>query len=496
MTKSTISHRSQDVSDYLRQTSLSDTALAPAVEETGIKTPSDPAILAQQLASESSWAERYVPSTPSESVMTPSASSVAGHSEAAQSRSVVGESDYTTMDEAPPTYELATSESGVRSPGAGSHASGALPQIHTPLPPFSQPRPHEQPAQSSQAESSQLIPQQSGEQRPFIPSRRYSRHETSSSINGTFTLHDSLDLSTTSGSISIKLDVKPGPNPAILKLKSKSGSIRVDDKQCDTAQSHRHSRGAGNCPRQDRGPGLLSSLFGWGKRPAEVEAPPMPVPNDPRKQAGQGPHSRPQEQQVQELPAAEEPEELFTARAIHATIETSSGSANAQFVLTAGSDLRITTSSGSINLRLVTSGSGSGARPLSKLEMEDSRNAQLSSTTDLSSNLMTQTGSGSQSVSISAGITDTSDGAIVSACRASHKSTGSGGVNVHYPREWIGLVHASVGGSGSTRVSGSGLEYDKRGNYEVYAWRGVVDPDLSKAVEVRCDNSGSVGFSC
>lgn len=54
-------------------------------------------MLAQRLASESSWADRYIPTTPSETVMTPSASSVAGFSEAG-------------LDEGLPTYESATSE--------------------------------------------------------------------------------------------------------------------------------------------------------------------------------------------------------------------------------------------------------------------------------------------------------------------------------------------------------------------------------------------------
>lgn len=487
MTKNTISRRNQDVSDYLRQTSISDAQQTPTTEEAGSKTPADPALLAQQLASESSWAERYVPTTPGESVMTPSASSVAGNSEAPPSRIGVGENDYITPDYAPPTYELATSESGVRSPTGGPQASAW--QSRGPTQQSSQPRPHELLDTSSQPQSNQSGPTQPMEQRPFIPHRRYSRHETSSSITGPFTLHDSLDLSTTSGSISINLDVKPGPNPAILKLKSNSGSIHVDDKQCDNARSRRNLRTSN---RQERGPGLLSSIFGWRARPAEVEAPPMPYTDDPRKQAGQAPH----EQQVQQLSAAEDAEEQFTARVIHATIETSSGSVMAHLVLTAGSDTRINTSSGSINLRLVTSGSGAGGRQMSKLEMEDSRNAQLASTRDLSSSISTQSGSGSTNINISTGFTDTSNGATVSACRASHRVINSGSVNAHYPREWMGLVHASCGGGGSARVSGFGLEYDKRGNYEVYAWRGVDDPDLNKAVEVRCDGGGSVGFYC
>jgi len=481
MTKSTVTRRNQDVSDYLRQTSISNTQSTSTTDTSGSKTPTDPAMLAQELASDSSWAERYVPSTPAESVMTPGASSDAGNNETpVGNMSVAGESDYITADDAPPTYELATSEAGPRSPVTGSQASGS--QARSPQVPASL-RP------SSQVQSEQLTSLQAGARRPFVPDRRYSRHETSNAISGTFTLWDSLDLSTTSGSISITLDVKPGRNPAILKLKAQSGSIRVDDLQCRTAQSNSLG-GSGSYSRQERGPGLLSSFFGWGKRPAEIEAPPLSVGHDPCKQAGQ------HVEHARDAPSTEDMAEQFEARVIHATIESSSGSVNAQLVLTAGSNTRINTDSGSISLRLVTSGSDGGGGRFSKLEMEDSRNADLASTTDLSSNLSTQSGSGSTTVNIGSGNTDTSNGAIVSACRSSYRVTKSGSCNVYYPRDWMGLVHASCGGSGSARVSGSGLEYDKRGNYEVYAWRGVEEPDLSKAVEVRCDGSGSISFSC
>lgn len=84
----------------------------------------------------------------------------------------------------------------------------------------------------------------------------------------------------------------------------------------------------------------------------------------------------------------------------------------------------------------------------------------------------------------------------MSALRAHHHSTGSASVHVDYPREWEGLVHASVGGSGSVNVRGEGLEFDRRGNKEVWAWRGSDLPDVEGAIQVRCDGSGTVNFSC
>ncbi|KPI36863.1 uncharacterized protein AB675_11842 [Cyphellophora attinorum] len=57
--------------------------------------------------------------------------------------------------------------------------------------------------------------------------REYHQHETSQSITGSFPLYDVLDLSTTSGSIIIDVEPHPGPNPAVMKLSTRSGSIRV-----------------------------------------------------------------------------------------------------------------------------------------------------------------------------------------------------------------------------------------------------------------------------
>lgn len=501
MTKNIMNRRNQDVAEYLQHTTISDRDTesegAPESLRTTPKTPSDSAMLAQELASES-WAERYVPTTPSETVMTPTASTTESAS------SMVGERAYMTPEEEPPTYESIAGSSVA--PSASSRDLGdqsrAPTQPHTLVPMFPQPRPHELlPSSSQTSEVQSLASQSTSERRPFLPSRSYSRHETSNSITGTFTVHDSLDLSTTSGTISIKLDVKPGPSPAILKLKTKSGSINVDDKQCYAAQSRRANRHPERgCPKQQCGssaPGPLSFLFGWSKKTAEVEAPPMPATDDPRKQAGQLTELPAEESQVPPQEGEDEKDQKFVARVIHATIETSNGSVTGQLILTPGSATKISTSSGSINLRLTTADSAqSRRRVLSKLEQEDSRNAHLMSSTDFGSYFSTTSGSGSQNLHVQTGFNDTSGGAIVSSCQADHKVKGSGSVNIHYPRDWQGLVHASCGGSGSINVRGHGLEYDKRGNTEVYAWRGLDDPDLNKAVQIRVDGSGSIGFHC
>ena len=60
------------------------------------------------------------------------------------------------------------------------------------------------------------------------PEKREQReHETSRSIHGTYQLYDLLDLSTTSGSISVTVEVQPGKKPAVLRLGTQSGSVNV-----------------------------------------------------------------------------------------------------------------------------------------------------------------------------------------------------------------------------------------------------------------------------
>ncbi|EXJ85582.1 hypothetical protein A1O1_05947 [Capronia coronata CBS 617.96] len=63
---------------------------------------------------------------------------------------------------------------------------------------------------------------------PWPPDKREQhQHETSQSIRGTYQLYDLLDLSTTSGSITVDIEVQPGDKPAVLRLATTSGSVRV-----------------------------------------------------------------------------------------------------------------------------------------------------------------------------------------------------------------------------------------------------------------------------
>lgn len=436
------------------------------------KTPSGSAMLAQQLGSEHSWADRYVPSTPSESIMTPG-TSVADHSE----------HEYTTPNEAPPSYEEVTSSHG--SSQAPSYARDvALPST-----------------QAQPQTQSQSLP------RPQLPGRHYSRHETSQSIGGVFTVYDSLELTTKSGSINIKLDVQPGLEPARVSLKTSSGSININDQQCDSAMSGGLPRVVGNSTSG----GLLS--FIWGSRGGassscsnsgagndntapQIDRPPIPTSDDPRKQPAQ--HLQQQQREVTD------PNTSSTAgyRVVHTTIETGSGSVHGQLLLTRNSITSINTGSGSIHLRLITvdpSTPSSSLPTLDKLSLEDTRNIQ-NAVDYPSCTLSTSSTSGTQHITIATGAKDTSNGAFISSINASHHAKGSATLYCDYPRDWRGLVHASVGGSGHVNVRGDGLKFDRRGNKEVWGWRGENGGDgegaLERAVRVRGDSSGSVNFVC
>jgi hypothetical protein len=60
-----------------------------------------------------------------------------------------------------------------------------------------------------------------------VPRREHRQREKSHSITGTYQLYDLLDLSTTSGTISITVEVQPGDKPAVLRLSTTSGSVNV-----------------------------------------------------------------------------------------------------------------------------------------------------------------------------------------------------------------------------------------------------------------------------
>ena len=76
---------------------------------------------------------------------------------------------------------------------------------------------------------------------------------------------------------------------------------------------------------------------------------------------------------------------------------------------------------------------------------------------------------------------------------ASHKSTSSGMLDVSYPSEWEGRVHAWCEVTGRVNVHGKGLN-SQGGGTDVYAWRGKDALRHGKVVEVVSEGTGMVTF--
>ncbi len=76
---------------------------------------------------------------------------------------------------------------------------------------------------------------------------------------------------------------------------------------------------------------------------------------------------------------------------------------------------------------------------------------------------------------------------------AVHRSTSTGTLDVTYPREWEGRVHAWCSGTGSVDVRGEGLNL-QGGGKNIYAWRGEDASKNGKVIEVVSEHTGSVRF--
>jgi hypothetical protein len=76
---------------------------------------------------------------------------------------------------------------------------------------------------------------------------------------------------------------------------------------------------------------------------------------------------------------------------------------------------------------------------------------------------------------------------------AVHKSRGSGMLNVKYPSEWEGRLHAWCEGTGRVDVRGDGLNF-QGGGTDVYAWRGKDAAEKGKIIDVVSEGTGMVSF--
>jgi hypothetical protein len=106
------------------------------------------------------------------------------------------------------------------------------------------------------------------------------------------------------------------------------------------------------------------------------------------------------------------------------------------------------------------------------------------------STLSTSTTSGSSSIKVK----DPIFGGKLTQLSAHHHSTGSGSMTVKYPSTWEGRIHAKSIGSGSVRVKGQGLQFERYGSKDVVGWRG--GEKNRKLIDLNTLGSGSINFGC
>jgi hypothetical protein len=110
---------------------------------------------------------------------------------------------------------------------------------------------------------------------------------------------------------------------------------------------------------------------------------------------------------------------------------------------------------------------------------------------DQPSRLETTTSTGMSKVIVEAPMR----GSTLKNLTAIHRSKTTGMLDVTYPREWEGRIHAWCRGTGQVVVHGDGLNLEGRGGKSVYGWRGEGTVENGKTIEVVSDGTGLVDFS-
>lgn len=159
-------------------------------------------------------------------------------------------------------------------------------------------------------------------------------------------------------------------------------------------------------------------------------------------------------------------------------------------------DIQVKTASGSSSLELPIGNGSAIALSAASGTISVTAFAASLGPNDTISTLLTETVTGTQRVQVK----DFSRGPV-SVLAAKHYSSGSASLRLAYPPTWDGMVHASVGGSGSLDVKGSNLHFQRNGNKEVYAWRMRGEENEQKkrqgqVIEARCDGSGNIKVDC
>lgn len=107
------------------------------------------------------------------------------------------------------------------------------------------------------------------------------------------------------------------------------------------------------------------------------------------------------------------------------------------------------------------------------------------------SNLTTLSNSGPQKVVL----TSIGPAAIpLSNLRAEHHVLGTGSMDITYPTNWQGEVHANASPVGQIEVDGEGLVYTQGRHQEVRAHRG--SSHAPNSVEIISEGTGSIAFKC
>ncbi|KIV89365.1 hypothetical protein, variant [Exophiala mesophila] len=159
----------------------------------------------------------------------------------------------------------------------------------------------------------------------------------------------------------------------------------------------------------------------------------------------------------------------------------------------------ISTNSGSVNGNVLHGNGGTTSISTSSGSINLSFYVVGVSSGDPTSKITTNSKSGSQNIKVIpyARFADSySEQASTSAIRAMqnlHRISGSGSITVKYPSEWEGRLHIEQTGSGSMMAGGAGLNVDRREPKELWAWKGE-SPSDAPVVEIRELGSGSIHF--
>jgi hypothetical protein len=163
-----------------------------------------------------------------------------------------------------------------------------------------------------------------------------------------------------------------------------------------------------------------------------------------------------------------------------------SGTKNEQGILERVYSTQVDTLTGQIHAEVLHGGAGGETVLYTKTGLLDLRVTPVG---DDASRIETSTMTGLNKVVVESPM----QGTTLKNLTALHRTRTSGMLDVDYPREWEGRLHAWCRGSGSVDVQGDGLNF-QGGGKDVYAWRGRTAASSGKIIEVVSEGTGMVKF--